>query len=373
MRHPGAGERGFVLIWITLALALLLGCAGLAIDIGRMYVGRSEAQELCDSAALAAAVALNGTANGIAAAQSAVTASASQPWTLGPDRLGVPQVDFATSISGPWVANPASPAGYNHARVRASMPIRLYLLAPVVGQRFGNVAAAAVAAQVPQTTFTQGLDPYTAVSTDLTSASLGFTVGQQYSIQWPQFNGNRNGCGPSNPVRCFNSPPCTGDSNESSLAVSQDWSSNTSGYWGASANSEIALEILNVVQLQPVTLGQQIPLTLGNKNAESKILDERVNQDTDVQDNSVSAYLANPNRNGRRLIAIPIVNPSPTRTVVVGFGAFLLLSKGLPSNYYASGNGNDPFCAAYVGPYVQGSVSSGAAGQTGAFRVVLVQ
>jgi Flp pilus assembly protein TadG len=356
-----------------MGLVTLLGCAGLAIDIGRMYLARSEVQTFCDAAALAAALPLNGAASGITQAQAAVTAAASQPWTVGPDRIDTPQIDFATASNGPWTANPANPAGYIYARVRASMALRLFFLPTLVGQRSGNVAASAVGAQVPQNSFSQGLAPYTAVSTDIASPNLGFTVGQQYSIQWPNYNGTRNGCGPGNPGRCFNSPPCAGDSETAALSVVQYWGGNTSGYWGSTSNSEIALEVLDVVQLQAVTLGQSITMTSGNKASEAKYLDQRVNQDLDVQDRTVSAYLANSNRNGRRLIAIPVVNPTAAGTTVVGYGSFLLVSNGTPSNSYMSGDGNDPFCAVYVGPYVLGSNSSGGSGQAGAFRVLLVQ
>jgi hypothetical protein len=366
-------QRGFVLVWVTLGLTTLLGCAGLAIDIGRMYLGKSEVQEFCDAAALSAAVSLNGAASGITAAQSAVTGSLNQPWSLGPDQIGTPQLEFATASNGPWTANPTNPAGYIYARVTASMPLRLFFLRALVGQSAGTVAASAVGAQVTQTSFSQGLDPYTAVASDLNSPNLGFVAGNHYSIQWPNYNGNRAGCGPGNPLRCFNSPPCPGDSSTSSLSVVQYWGGNTSGYWGSTSNSDIALEILNVIQLQPITLGQAVALTAGNKAAEAKYLDQRVNQDQDVADTTVSAYLANSNRNGRRLIAIPIVNPTAAGTTVVGFGAFLLLSNGSPSNLYMSGDGNDPFCAAYVGPYVVGSPSAGGSGHAGAYKVLLLQ
>jgi Flp pilus assembly protein TadG len=372
MKQPNC-ERGFVLVWVTLGLTVLLGCAGLAVDIGRMYLGKSEVQEFCDAAALSAAVSLNGTASGITNARSAVTGSLNQPWSLGPDQIGTPQVEFATASNGPWTANPANPAGYTYARITASMPVRLFFLRALVGRSAGTVAASAVGAQVAQTSFSQGLDPYTAVATDLNSPNLGFVVGNHYDIQWPNYNGNRAGCGPANPLRCFNSPPCAGDSNTSALAVVQHWASSTSGYWGSTSNSEIALEILNVIQLQPITLGQPVALTAGNKASEAKYLDQRVNQDQDVTDNTVSAYLSNASRNGRRLIAIPIVNPTPTGTTVVGFGAFLLLSNGSSSNLYTSGDGNDPFCAAYVGPYVVGSPSAGGSGRAGAYKVLLVQ
>jgi hypothetical protein len=58
---------------------------------------------------------------------------------------------------------------------------------------------------------------------------------------------------------------------------------------------------------------------------------------------------------------------------VLGYGAFLLLSNGNPSNQYSAGNGNDPFCAVYAGPYTQGGSNSGGTGTAGYYKVKLVQ
>ena len=52
-------------------MTLLLGLAGLAIDIGRMYVIRAELQAFTDAAALSAALQLNGTDSGLARARAA--------------------------------------------------------------------------------------------------------------------------------------------------------------------------------------------------------------------------------------------------------------------------------------------------------------
>ena len=64
-RAGRSGQRGYVLIALTLGLVFLLGMAGLAVDIGRMYVTKSEAQSFVDSAAFSGALQLDGTAAGI--------------------------------------------------------------------------------------------------------------------------------------------------------------------------------------------------------------------------------------------------------------------------------------------------------------------
>ena len=53
VRKVGSGARGYVLVALTLALVFLLSICGLAVDIGRMYITKSEAQSFVDSAALA--------------------------------------------------------------------------------------------------------------------------------------------------------------------------------------------------------------------------------------------------------------------------------------------------------------------------------
>ena len=116
-------------------------------------------------------------------------------------------------------------------------------------------------------------------------------------------------------------------------------------------------------------------LTNGTKASEAGYLDERASEDTDTSDNTVSTYLAAVH-NGRRLMAVPIVDPvDPTHTNVIGYGQFLLLANGPgTSDYYKKNTGgSDPYCALYAGSYNIGSTSPGAGGSTGASRVKLVQ
>jgi hypothetical protein len=116
-------------------------------------------------------------------------------------------------------------------------------------------------------------------------------------------------------------------------------------------------------------------LSNGTKASEAGYLDQRASQDINTSDNTVGGYMAAPH-NGRRLLAMPIVNPvDPTQTTVIGYGLFLLMANGPGgTNYYArTTNGNDPFCALYAGSYNVGSNSPGTGGTTGASRVKLVQ
>jgi hypothetical protein len=255
--------------------------------------------------------------------------------------------------------------------------MQLYFIPVLVARTVANVNSIAIAAQVDLTSIPVGLAPYTAVSTDTTGPNFGLTVGGSYDLHWPQFNSHRKDCDPTTPDACFNSPPCTGDTNASKTAVVSNWGDSNSGFWGSNSNSVIAQEVLDLIQIQQLTVGTNIEpvLTNGTKQSEASILDQRVNEDVDTTDNTVAAYLAAAH-NGQRLLAVPVVDPTNSNTTsVIGYGVFLLLANGPgTSNYYKSTtNGNDPYCAIYAGTYVVGGTGPEAGGATGATRVKLVQ
>ena len=80
-------------------MTLLLGLAGLGIDIGRMYVIRAELQSFTDAAALSAAMELNGTDSGLARARTGAGRLANGPhamrWDMGTQAI----TNIATSFS----------------------------------------------------------------------------------------------------------------------------------------------------------------------------------------------------------------------------------------------------------------------------------
>src|SRR5579864_1912342 len=366
-------ERGYVLLTMGAAAVALFGALGLAVDVGRLFIAKTETQAFCDSAAMAATLQLNGTADGITAAQNAVANNLNN-WNMDTARIPTYQVDFATSASGPWSTNPGTATGYIYARVQATAPVNLFFIPVVVSQQLQNVNSMAVGGQVPGTA---SVGPFTAVGPVPGDSNFGLVVGQQYDIQWPAYNGARANCSPSNPDACFVKPTCSGESQTSKSEVVQQWGASVNGYWGSNSNSAINQEVLDVIEQQQVQAGGDITMSAGNKNAEAVALDTRVNEDRDLTDNVPADYEASLTHNGRRLIGLPVVTPTnvggSAEGYVLGYGAFLLISNGNPSNYYASGNGNDPFCAIYVGGYVQGGSGPGGSGTAGYFKVKLVQ
>ena len=375
----GGRERGFVLITMAIAAVALIGILGMSVDIGRMFIAKNETQAYCDSAALAAGLALDGTTTGISNATTAVSNSANT-WNLNSTTVSNPAVTFATSTAGPWSSNPNPATGYIYARVSATVPLDLYFIPVVVAKTTQNVVSSAIAGQISITSFPQGLAPYSAISTSNTPKNnFGFVVGNSYDIQWPTYN-NGASCDPtkSNKINnCFIGNPCADETFAAKQAVVNNWGQSSSGYWGSTSNSTIEKEILDVIQIQAVSVGTNIfpVLTSGQKQSQSGYLDERVNQDVSTDySNTVSGYMGHPH-NGRRLLPVPVVDPTDaTTSTVIGYGSFLLLSNGSPSDFYKkTTNGNSAFCAVYAGPYQVGGTGTGTGGTTGATYVKLVQ
>src|SRR5437764_11587513 len=86
-----ARRRGFVLVTMALTTVGIFGVVGLAVDGGRMLIAKNEMQVYTDSAALAAAMALNGTPAGLTQAITAVTNSQNR-WNFGTTAVTDPSV-----------------------------------------------------------------------------------------------------------------------------------------------------------------------------------------------------------------------------------------------------------------------------------------
>ena len=144
LRYRPAWRRGFVLVSMAVITVGVLAVVGLAVDIGRMFIAKNELQLYCDSAAVAAAMALNGSNTGIANAATAVAGSTNK-WNFGTTSVSGASVAYATASTGPWVASPSPATGYMYAQVSASVPVPLYFLPLVTGQGTFTVTAVGAA------------------------------------------------------------------------------------------------------------------------------------------------------------------------------------------------------------------------------------
>ncbi len=148
-------KNGFVLIATCIALAILLAVAALAVDIGRMYVIKSELQAFADAAALTAAMRMDGSDAGLARARQAPADLATGPnamkWDLGTRPVTEFTATFAEGEAAPdpntWQAQPKDAASFRFVRVVATAPAALIFLRPfqALNQDFARVAASSVA------------------------------------------------------------------------------------------------------------------------------------------------------------------------------------------------------------------------------------
>jgi len=134
-------------------MTLLLGLAGLSIDIGRMYVIRAELQSFTDAAALSAAAELDRTDAGLARARSGAIRFANGPHAMRWDMGTQPITNIATSFSADqsnWQEKPRQP-GVRFVRVAATEPAPIIFLRIFQPLSSTTVAAASVAAKTEQT------------------------------------------------------------------------------------------------------------------------------------------------------------------------------------------------------------------------------
>jgi Flp pilus assembly protein TadG len=147
-------EGGFVLIVTSIAVTLLLGLAGLGIDIGRMYVIRAELQSFTDAAALSAALQLNGTESSLDRARAGAARLAEGPHAMRWDLGAQPITNISTSFSSDgktWLEQPTQARDYRLVRVVASEPAPVIFLRIFQPLTSTIVSSASVAAKADQT------------------------------------------------------------------------------------------------------------------------------------------------------------------------------------------------------------------------------
>jgi Flp pilus assembly protein TadG len=354
------GRRGYVLITTAMSAIALVSMLGVAVDIGRMYITKSEAQNYVDSAAIAAALQLDGSTDGITDARNAAAASGNK-WNFNNSNFTNPAIEFSQDGTGGWEAYPNPATGYRFVRVRAQAEAKLLFLPIAVSRDTTTIRARAVAAQVPKTTFREGLFPFSPFAHNLIGPHFGLQPGTKYTLRWP--TNPTLGTGHGN-----NSNVCAGDRVQAIIDLAQAQGGSERGFIEDTSASLIRSTIVSDYQSVFRSVGDIVDMTGGTKQTELDALNTRINQDTDINSQVFSTY----NGNGRRIIACPINDggtPPGTDNRIVGIGAFFLSRTG----DYGNG-GNQSWCAEYIGPWVQGSRKGGVGnGQNGAFVVRLVE
>ena len=324
--------------------------AGLAVDIGRMYDTKSEAQSFVDSAAFAAALQVDGTTAGI---NRALTAVANDPkkWQFQNDNFTNVQTQFATSANGPWVTNPNPATNYTFVQVQTSVQLPMYLVGAVGGPT-STIAAGAVAGPVAETGVPGGefpFSPYTrSASPDNASDPFGFQVGNQYTLRWGA-PGNHTNCGT--------------DKTQPNLSVN----GKQRGYCCVAQSAATVRQAILGGDTDPMSVGNPVEMDSGAQNTQPPDIAIRVDWDTDTTSTTYAQYLANGTGNGMRVVMVP-VNNGPPNFIDVGLAGFFLLND----NYYTSLHGDQAACAEYIGTFVQGA-GNHAPGGSGAYHIKLYQ
>ena len=353
MRHQKqtSNRRGYILVATALSLLFLLGVAGLAVDIGRMYITKSEAQAYVDSASLNAARQMDGTSAGITRAVNSLSADTGK-WRF--DTLAFTGVNarFGTSPSGPFTATPPSPpTNYDYVQVVAAVDLPMFLIRPVTGPS-ATIAAGAVASRRAVTSIPAGVfpfSPYTrAASPDNAADPFGYQIGNQYTLRWGA-PGDRTDCGTD--------------------ATSPNLADNGSvrGYCCVSNSAADLRQAIVSGQTDPVAIGDFVEMENGAKNTEMSAIGDRVDIDSNTTATTYANYVASGTGNGARVVVV-VVNSGKPNYLALGFAGFFLKQ----SDYYSGLHGNDSACAEYIGSWTQGAAPA-AAGGSGAYRLRLVK
>lgn len=349
-------QRGFVLVVSALAAVVLIGCLGMAVDLGRMYLIKSEAQNFVDSTALRAAATLDGTTNGILRAAS-FAPQTSERFDLASRSFTNVRTEFAQTVAGPWYESSSAPSRSRFVRVSTRLQVPMYFMTLVTGSRNGTVFAAGTGAQVEKRTFTEGVFPFSPFAHSKIGPHFGLVPGQFYTLRWPakpKLGGNI----------------CAGDNVQSVIDTAQAAGAEERGFIEASSSDIIRRTIINDYQSVTRTIGDLVDLTGGTKQTQLDALTTRINQDTDNLSQTYSQYQSSGYGNGRRLVAVPINDggtPLGVNHRIVNIALFFLS----PTGKYGNG-GAQPWCAQYVGAYVEGSSTKGVE-DAGAWVVRLVK
>jgi len=421
-RRPRASRdkrRGSILVMMAIALTVLTAMAGLAIDGGRLLITKNELQNFTDAAALSAVIPLDGRTEAFTSAATDVAASTNR-WNFDTQQVLDYELEFGQSVDGPWNAAPAAATGIRFARVVASanVPLTLTRILPGVGAT-APVNASSVAGLTGQNSLSDGVFPFSPDAHDVNDPNFGFLLGKEYTMKYDKVSGNpNNGPSATTYLLSLNNKKligCPADMESAPLfrpgMTVGNGNSAERGYVdlgdrqptnpGGGANLIVDSILGRTSYGLGINIGYQLTMEPGNKMAVNFAIADRVQQDTDGRDIGPrrtptfyttaqtsmgvpseedmkniyrSAYSTGfprpPNGNGRRVVTVPVNDP--TSNVVVGFAAFFLGLDPCGDSPEYNGRSYNPCCAEYIGSV---TLNSGAAPGPGAslYRPYLVR
>jgi hypothetical protein len=251
-------------------------------------------------------------------------------------------LDFAAVRTGPWQVNPKLAAQTRFVRATVRRNLGLVLASTVKPGSDSGISGIAVAEQRRKERFSEGLFPYSVEAFHPNKPDFGLTPGQIYTLRWAQEPSLEKG------------NVCVGDASPERIAASRHTEVRGPGFIEMVNRGNIRQSILYDYQTEEVSLGGDIRMTGGVRMLEVQAVNERIEQDTDPTATRYETYAANNTGNGRRIVAVPIRD---SRNRVLEIAAFFLP----PSSSQVQGV-DEPFCAEYVGPYLQGARRRAATG-----------
>jgi hypothetical protein len=357
MRSPTRNRAGFTLLTVALSLVAMIAVVGVAVDIGRMYIAKSETQLFADSASLAATLELDGTMDGLSRARTRIASNPNR-WNFNTSSFTSVTTTFAKDVTGPWEEFPLTAAGYRYARAWAGVNVPIYFLSIFMPGQFAAtptgaafivlqpnfttaVNAGSSAGQELKKRYKDGLFPFSPYAHNTVWPDYGLVAGQLYTLRWA-----------ANPKQ--NNNVCAGDNDSATIALAGAGGGSERGYIEETSGDLIRATIIGDYQTAWRGIGDTVNMTGGAKQTERDALLTRIGQDTNSTAPNYSSYVSNGTGNGRRLVGVPINNGAPDYRVVQ-IAAFFLQTVG---NY--DQGGNSPWCAEYIGAWVQGSKHKGA-------------
>ena len=254
-------KRGIVVVAICLCLMMMVAGLGLGVDLNRLMATQNALRSDAEAVALAAVLELDGTPNGLERARVRAAETWRRHAVAGSGSTFT--MEFGTSPTGPWLADPLASENLNAARIAAHSTFSLSLLRSVVSEKTLPVDAVTRAAQTAVERVESGLLP--------------FAVGSGGEM--------------------------------------------IEGLTTAAQPSAERLTILNGLPF-PVKTGDILVMHPSEPMVERETWQELIRSDTDPVSATYAEYSRNGLGNGRRLVLLPVVDD--TRRVT-DFAAYLLI------------------------------------------------
>jgi Flp pilus assembly protein TadG len=348
----------------------MVAMLGLAMDLGRVFIYKGELQAFVDASAMAAITRMDGTQDGLAAANTLATSGPNGATTPNGVNFGTTTVanvtnTYATAFANTYdsyaTAHSTATNSYRFIQVVASADVPLNFLPVIPGiPTTMTVSALAISGQNPKSSITDGgLLPFAPdAHNPADTKNFGLTPGSVYTLKWG--NGNTTTCPGDAGFTPPGSPPDEHgfvDIGEGNSNANVRTAIRYGGYPNANSNPST------------ISTGDALKGVPGNRGTSIfDALRDRAMQDTDDTSTTYAQYLANGTGNGRRIVTVAIAstwvgNGNNAQTPNLGFANFLL------NTTYAGTSG--PICATYIGPGDLNGYGTGGTDGTKVYSVML--